>query len=170
MSGNNRKQQNAQREARRLKVLQLTVAGGSSRAVAEQLSKEGYGTVSHTTVQKDLRTVLGQLAETTSEQTVQQRALMNERYNRLFLAWWSASLGKPGTVDQPPTFPNGEAAGKILSILKSIRELNGLDVAVAQRLEHTGAGGAALVPKVEVVWHDTDGESAGVGEAAGQTC
>ena len=36
-------------------------------------------------------------------------------------------------------------------------------------LEHTGPGGAALIPKVEVIWHDTDGEPAGVGEAASQT-
>ena len=33
-------------------------------------------------------------------------------------------------------------------------------------LEHTGAGGAALFPTVEVRWHDAGGASADVGETA----
>ena len=149
MAGNQRRRDKARLEARRLKVLQLTVAGGSSRSVAEQLEREGYGRVSHTTVQKDLRAILGKLAVETSGQAENQRVLMNERYNRLFLSWWDAASSDT---------PDGEATSKVMSILKAMRELNGLDVAVSHGLEHTGAGGLPIVPRVEVVWHGADRE------------
>ena len=156
MSG---KQGKARIEGRRLKVLQLTVAGGSSRAVAAQLERDGYGRISHTTVQKDLRAILAQLATDAKGQAENHRALMNERYNRLFLSWWPSASAVP---------PDGEASGKVLAILKAMRELNGLDVAVSQRLEHTGAGGIPIAPTVTVNWHDPEPASTptDVGEAA----
>ena len=153
-AGGRRKQNKARLEARRLKVLQLTVAGGSSRTVAQQLEREGYGKVSHTTVQKDLRAVLKQLAGDMKGEAENQRVLMNERYNRLFLSWWGPALGHPESEDRLALPPDGQAAGKILSILKAMRELNGLDVAVAQKLEHTGANGGPIIERVEINWHD----------------
>ena len=144
-AGGRRKQNKARLEARRLKVLQLTVAGGSSRTVAQQLEREGYGSVSHTTVQKDLKAILGRLADAARGDAENQRALFNERYNRLFLSWWGPALGHPESEDRLALPPDGQAAGKILSILKAMRELNGLDATVAHRLEHTGADGAPLV-------------------------
>ena len=164
MSAN--KQQKVRLEARRTKVLQLTVAGGSSRAIADQLAQEGYGQISHTTVQKDLKAILGKITSDTSDQVKNQRALMNERYNRLFLSWWSTALGQDVTKEHPPVPPSPEAGTKVLSILKAMRELNGLDVSVAQRMEHSGPDGVPIFPKVEVVWHDSDSPPADVGEAA----
>lgn len=154
MSGNSRKQEESVREARRLKVLQLTVAGGSSRAIAAQLAEEGFGSVSHTTVQEDLRKILGQMAAESHDQAENQRALMTERYNRLFLSWWGEAIGRTDAEGKSVSPPSGEAANKVLSILKAIRELNGLDVAVAQKLEHSGRDGGTLTQRLVVDWGD----------------
>ena len=152
MKATKRKQRKGILEARRLQVLQYTIAGASSRAAASQLEKDGYGKVSHTTVQKDLKTILGKLAEDNAEEAVNLRALMNERYNRVFLSWWQYALGKAASEDNAASPPNAEATSKVLSILKSMRELNGLDVSVKQRHEHAGHDGGPLAQRVEVVW------------------
>ena len=145
MSDINHRRQRTRREARRLKALQLTVAGGSSRAVAEQLEREGYGKVSHTTVLKDLRSALESMALEARGQVENQRALMNERYKRLFLSWWGVATSRP---------PDREASNKVLSIIKAIRELNGLDVAIAQRLEHTGDVSIGVKPDLSTLTDD----------------
>ena len=58
MDSKKRMQDRARFEARLLKVFQPTVAGKPSRAVAEQLRIDGSGSVTHTKVQKNLRTIL----------------------------------------------------------------------------------------------------------------
>ena len=151
MPSKSRKQQNTDIQARRFQVLRLKSAGMTVRAIGDQLG------ISHTQVERDLKAVLGEMARLHQPDADAIRELMMERYDRLLLAWWPTAIGQgrqndDGTISAGN--PSDQATGRVLSILKSMREMNGLDVPVVQKHELGGAEGAPLVSTVQVVWNE----------------
>ena len=148
-SKRNRKQVDVQIRARRLQVLRLKAAGASVRAIGDQLG------VSHTQVERDLKAVLGEMAEHLKGDADALRALMNERYERLLLGWYPLAIGQRTQTEDGQTLetpPSDVATQKVLSILDAMRRMNGIDAAAVNKVEHSTKDDAPLTSVVEVVW------------------
>jgi hypothetical protein len=100
-------------ELRRTRALDMKVAGGTDRSIAQALG------VSPATANKDVRAALAALMDEYSDTADELRALMMRRYERLFLTHW----GKASAGDVRST-------ELCLSILQHERAIHGLDGAI----------------------------------------
>jgi hypothetical protein len=100
-------------QLRRYRVLDMKVAGGTDRSIAEAVG------VSPAQVNKDIKRVLAESASTNQRSADELRELMMRRYERLFLTHWQGAI-------------RGDAKSTelCLSILLAIRQINGLDAAI----------------------------------------
>ena len=106
MTKENSQQVNA--EIRRYQAVQLKVAGASERAIAEQLG------VSRGLVHRDIKRVLGELAEQSVGAADEVRALQMERYTQLLLSWWQSAKS------------TSEGLKSVMQIMGRIDSINGL--------------------------------------------
>lgn len=115
------KQAQAKLEAqtRRNSVLEMRLAGGNFRSIADKLG------VSPATVHKDYQMSMAALVD--KDTADQARRVQTERYHRLLLTWWPKATGyrdANGTVH--PADP--KATEIVLRIIHDIRTIHGLDV------------------------------------------
>ena len=80
------KSKRVEMELRRYKALELKVKGFSDRAIAKEL---GVGVA---TAHGDVKKVLGDLANKHIEEAANLRALLNLRYESLFLAYYHQAI------------------------------------------------------------------------------
>ena len=103
------KSKRVQIELRRYKALELKVKGFSDRAIAKEL---GVGVA---TAHGDVKKVLGDLANKHIEEAANLRALLNLRYESLFLAYYDQAVSG-----------DTEAAKMVVGILERVAKINGL--------------------------------------------
>ena len=103
------KSKRVQIELRRYKALELKVKGFSDRAIAREL---GVGVA---TAHGDVHKILGQLAEKHVDEAANLRALLNLRYESLFLAYYDQAVSG-----------DTEAAKMVVGILERVAKINGL--------------------------------------------
>ena len=103
-------------QERRGEVVKLKRAGHSDRQIALILDEKGTK-ISHTQVHNDWRTALKELIDAYSNDAVAFRAIQNDRYAALLQVWWPRAMAG-----------DEKALDKVLSIIKGIREINGLDL------------------------------------------
>ena len=103
------KSKRVQMELRRFKALELKVKGFSDRAIAREL---GVGVA---TAHGDVKKVLGDLANKHIEEAANLRALLNLRYESLFLAYYDQAVSG-----------DTEAAKMVVGILERVAKINGL--------------------------------------------
>jgi hypothetical protein len=100
-------------QLRRYRVLDMKVAGGTDRSIAEAVG------VSPAQVNKDVKRVLAESATANQRSADDLRELMMRRYERLFLTHWQAAIrGDPKSTEL------------CLNILLAQRQINGLDAAI----------------------------------------
>lgn len=113
-----------QRDIRRVKVLELRIAGATYRQIHETLlaSSEPFMRVkSLRSVVKDEKAILADMRGDIQEGADRHRILVHERYEALFLRWYPVAIG--GTAD---AYRASEMCRKILA---DQRALWGLDPA-----------------------------------------
>ena len=96
-------------ELRRFEVLDLKVKGFSDRAIAREL---GVGVA---TAHGDVKKVLEDLAKKNMDEAANLRALLNLRYEALFLAYYDQAVSG-----------DREAAKMVVGILERVAKINGL--------------------------------------------
>tara|TARA_R110000787_G_scaffold114837_1_gene224662 strand:- start:50 stop:595 length:546 start_codon:yes stop_codon:yes gene_type:complete len=126
-------------EQRRQRALEMRVQGASYRAIAQTLG------VSHQLIEKDVKTVLGKMAEANKDSADELRVLMTERYERVLMRLYPLAIGKPERTDQvtgvvteavPPSLG---AVDRVLRLLENVAQIHGLNsVAI------TGADGGPV--------------------------
>ena len=99
----------AEIEARRYDALQLKIAGYSDREIARRL---GVGV---STAHNDVKNVLEARAREHAEEAANLRALLNIRYERLFLAYYNQAFS--GDV---------EATKIVVGIMERVAKINGV--------------------------------------------
>ena len=100
-------------QLRRYRVLDMKVAGGTDRSIAEAVG------VSPAQVNKDIKRVLSESAEANQRSADDLRELMMRRYERLLLTHWQGAIrGDPKSTEL------------CLNILLAVRQINGLDAAI----------------------------------------
>ena len=82
----------------------------------------------HKTVLRDQKITLSELSDELQTDAVRHRALMNERYNRLFTTAWQRAQPVFDESTKTMREPNIAYMDRAISIMKSQRELNGLDL------------------------------------------
>ena len=105
---------------RRYAVLELILEGGTYREVAARVG------VSHTQVQKDLRTAMSEISSAHLETAKEIRDLNMARYNRLLMTWWPKAIGEDSLTSKTMQ-PDFKATGRVLTIIKAIRKLWNLE-------------------------------------------
>ena len=103
------KSKRVQIELRRYKALELKVKGFSDRAIAREL---GVGVA---TAHGDVKKVLGDLANKHIEEAANLRALLNLRYESLFLSYYDQAISG-----------NIEAAKMVVGIMERVAKINGV--------------------------------------------
>tara|TARA_R100000808_G_scaffold1997_1_gene8470 strand:+ start:9504 stop:9959 length:456 start_codon:yes stop_codon:yes gene_type:complete len=124
------------RQMRRYKALDMKMAGGTERSIAKALG------VSNVQIHKDIRKVLGELADSFSPQADELRTLTMARYERLLLAHW------PNALNGDP-----KATELCLSIINGQRAISGLDAPT----QITGADGGPVrisIDELAKIAHD----------------
>jgi len=96
-------------ETRRYQMLELAKAGATERQIADTLG------VARSLVHREIKRVLGDLAQAASHTADSVRALQMERYTTLLSRWWPQAL-------------NGdlEATKMVMSVMHRISEINGV--------------------------------------------
>ena len=96
-------------ETRRYQMLELAKAGATERQIADTLG------VARSLVHREIKRVLGDLAQAASHAADSVRALQMERYTTLLSRWWPQAL-------------NGdlEATRMVMSVMHRISEINGV--------------------------------------------
>jgi hypothetical protein len=108
-------------QLRRYRVLDMKVAGGTDRGIAEAVG------VSPAQVNKDIKRVLSESADANGHSSRELRELMMRRYERLFMTHWlNATRG------------DAKSTELCLNILLAQRQINGLDSAIKLAGEHGG--------------------------------
>ena len=103
------KSKRVEMELRRYKALELKVKGFSDRAIAREL---GVGVA---TAHGDVKKILEDLAKKNLDEAANLRALLNLRYESLFLAYYDQAVS--GAT---------EAAKMVVGILERVAKINGL--------------------------------------------
>ena len=103
------KSKRVQIELRRYRALELKVKGFSDRAIAKEL---GVGVA---TAHGDVHKILGQLAEKHVDEAANFRALLNLRYESLFLSYYDQAISG-----------NIEAAKMVVGIMERVAKINGI--------------------------------------------
>ena len=103
------KSKRVQMELRRFKALELKVRGYSDRAIAREL---GVGVA---TAHGDVRKVLEDLARKHIDEAANLRALLNLRYESLFLAYYNQAIAG-----------DTEAAKMVVGIMDRVAKINGV--------------------------------------------
>ena len=111
--------------ARRMQVLQLCVAGASSRQIAAQVG------VKHPTILRDVKAILGELADQARHDADIMRARETERYQRMILSWWPLAIGERNRDGTWKILPAAHAATVVFTAIKGIRDIWGLDAPVS---------------------------------------
>ena len=123
----------AQRDARRVLVLQYTLAGATTREIAETLRNQGIE-VSHATVATDRSRVISEMIKASEADAEKLRALFNARYERLIASRWSKALAG-----------DNKAVDLILRTMEAQRKINGVDAPA--KIEHSGEIGSGVQPR-----------------------
>ena len=110
-------------QTRRLKVIQYTIAGASSREISALLISEGFKNASQPTVVRDRIAALKDLRSEIQDELNVHRSVMDARYRKLLLSYWTSAIDK-----------NKDSVDAVLKILKSLRELHGTDE--PQKIDH----------------------------------
>ena len=103
------KSKRVQMELRRFKALELKVKGYSDRAIARELG------VAVTTAHGDVKKVLQDLARKHIDEAANLRALLNLRYESLFLAYYDQAVSG-----------DTEAARMVVGIMERVAKINGV--------------------------------------------
>ena len=103
------KSKRVQIELRRYKALELKVKGFSDRAIAREL---GVGVA---TAHGDVKKVLEDLAKKNLDEAANLRALLNLRYESLFLSYYDQAISG-----------NIEAAKMVVGIMERVAKINGV--------------------------------------------
>ena len=103
------KSKRVQIELRRYRALELKVKGFSDRAIASEL---GVGVA---TAHGDVKKVLEDLAQKHIEEAANLRALLNLRYESLFLSYYDQAISR-----------NIEAAKMVVGIMERVAKINGV--------------------------------------------
>ena len=116
-------------ETRRYEMLELTKAGRTEREIAEELG------VARSLVNRDVKRVLGELAQSATRTADTVRALQMERYVALLARWWERAMDA-----------DAEATTMVLRIMRQIDVINGIipdrpliDMSINQTVQ-VGAG------------------------------
>ena len=90
LAAEKRRQETAAREARRTAVMQLHIAGRSTREIAETLAdpRSGFEPVSHVTILNDIRVRLAEHAKEDKRKVEEWRELQIARCQALIARWW----------------------------------------------------------------------------------
>ena len=134
------KSKRVQMELRRFKALELKVRGYSDRAIAREL---GVGVA---TAHGDVKKVLEDLARKYIDEAANLRALLNLRYESLFLAYYDQAIAG-----------DTEAAKMVVGIMDRVAKINGVIpdkslVTVDQRSVHVDGGGIGLMELAKMVY------------------
>ena len=103
------KSKRVQIELRRYRALELKVKGFSDRAIASEL---GVGVA---TAHGDVKKVLEDLAKKNLDEAANLRALLNLRYESLFLSYYDQAISG-----------NIEAAKMVVGIMERVAKINGV--------------------------------------------
>jgi len=118
---------------RRQQILEMAIGGATTRQIAQSLTARGEK-ISHVQVAKDIKTVLGEMAEGNQEGAQMLRGIFNQRYERLLMRMWARAVGTParrnerGEVSQDEIPADEFAVDRVLRILSEMRKMNGLDI------------------------------------------
>jgi hypothetical protein len=132
-------------EVRRYETLELYKSGMTEVQIAEKLS------VSKALVHKDIKRVLGDLAQKYSGMADAIRALQMDRYSTLLSRWWPQALNG-----------DAEATRMVMSIMHRISEINGVIpkeplITIDQRSIHLTQGEVTF--SIEAAHDNTNGNS-----------
>ena len=123
----------AQRDARRVLVLQYTLAGATTREIAETLRNQGIE-VSHATVATDRSRVISEMIKASEADAEKLRAIYNARYERLIASRWPSALAG-----------DNKAMDLVLRTMDAQRKINGVDAPA--KVEHSGEIGGDVQPR-----------------------
>ena len=118
---------------RRQQILEMAIGGATTRQISQSLSARGEK-ISHVQVAKDIKTVLGEMADGNKEGAETLRGIFNQRYERLLMRMWARAVGSPARRDErgevlQDEIPADEfAVDRVLRILSEMRKMNGLDI------------------------------------------
>ncbi len=130
---------------RRQVALNRYLQGATVREVAGELN------VSPTTIGRDLKAVVSDLAKKNTPGAEELRVVMDARYNRLLLSVWPAATRTE--VDEEGnrvSAYDGYAFDRAITLLPAIRQLNGLHGPPQKQVSHTGHD----QPRIIIDWVD----------------
>ena len=142
-------------QARRQEALLLAIRGKTGREIMQAINAQRPESehISESTAWRDVRAALAAQVKAHAKEIDTFRALIAERYTRLFAAW----------IKQAESEPESKAGDKVLRVLEGLRALYGLDRPVEKKEEDGAIFPAQLVMTTVYVGDD---ETRGAGDAA----
>lgn len=135
-------------QARRQEALLLAIKGKTGREIMQAINAQRPESehISESTAWRDVRAALAAQVKAHAKEIDTFRALIAERYARLFSAW----------IDQAESEPESKAGDKVLRVLEGLRQLYGLDRPVERKDDDGAVFPAAIVIKRRYVQIDGD--------------